>query len=475
MTNVAPQPLDRRTFLARSLRAGVVAGMLGGPQIRSCAQGDGVFRVGEAHVDTTPPKEIELAGFHYPVGGNPRFITDIRQKTAVRALVLQHNLTRVAILSLDIAAVSEAMAKRVQAAVEAKTGIPAANVRLCATHTHSMPTFAFWRQWGTIPEAYRAAVEAKAVEAVTLAEADCAEAVFFAGGSQAEGGNFNRTVKGSKTDRDFTPDSTDAERWLDTLLQVLYFERGGDKHGILWYHFASHPVCYHDGDAGPDWPGLVSQRVQENFGMTPSFLQGHAGDVNPGDGVKWIGEAEPSANAVYAAIDRAMNRLEKVKIDRLAAISDTFPMPLDLDLHRQWLQAYEEHPDQCNKGVWVDEGFAREWYEAMKQRNWTEAAVPVPVSAVQAGSVALAFHPGELFSFYGLDIRHTSPFTHTLATGYTDGSIGYVTDPKAYDEGDGGIYAAVTVPKIIDLPPFTRTAGRDLAAGLGALLKRVVA
>ena len=463
--------LNRRTFLAQSLGAG--ASIVAAPQILSFAQGDKTFRAGEASVDTTPPVEIELAGFHYPIGGTPRFITGTRQKTAVRALVLQQNLTQVAILSIDILAVSDAMAVRVQQAVEAKTGIPAANVRLCATHTHSMPTFAYLRQWGTVPEEYLKTVEAKAVEAVELAQADCAEAVLFVGGSPAEGGNFNRTVKGSRTDKDFTPESTDEERWLDTLLQVLYFERAEGKAGILWYHFSSHPVCYNDGLAGPDWPGLVAQRVQETFGMTPSFLQGHAGDVNPGDGVKWIGEPEPSANAVYAAIDRAMTKFEKIEVDVLRCISRPFAMPLDRALHQQWLDDYAAAPAQCASGVWVDAGFAKEWYEASRDRAWAGDTLPTPISCIQIGNTGLAFHASELFSFYGLDIRHKSPFAHTLLVGYADGALGYVTDPKSYETGDGGNYAAVVVPKILDLPPFTPEAGRALAAGIGGLLRDV--
>lgn len=468
-------PLNRRTFLARTLGAGAAAGLLGGPQVLSFAQGAQTLRAGEAHVDTTPPKEIELAGFHYPVGGTPRYITGIRQPSAARALVLQCGETQVAIVSLDIAAVSESMTKRVQAAVETKTGIPAAHVRLCATHTHSMPTLAYWRQWGAIPEAYQAEVEAKIVEAVARAQADCSEAALFAGASPADGGNFNRTAKTWKTDAEFTLESTDDERWLDRLLQVLHFERTDGKPGILWYHFSSHPVCYHDGEAGPDWAGLVTQEITDEFSMAPSFLQGHAGDVNPGDGVKWIGDAEPSARAVVAAIRKAMARMERIDVDGIGVVAERFDIPLNLALQKQWMETYAAAPEACNKGVWVDEGFAKEWYEASVARNWSEPAVSAPVSALRVGSVGLAFHPSELFSFYGLSIRHQTPFSHTLVAGYTDGSIGYVTDPSAFDEGNGGIYAAVTVPKIIDLPPFTRDAGRKLAGGMVDVLKRAQA
>jgi neutral ceramidase len=466
--------VSRRRFLKQSIAAGAFTGLATGPDVFALGFAKKKLLVGEGIVETPPPLDIELAGFHYQAGETPRYIKGIRAKSFARALVLKRGKQQVAIVSLDIAAVSAAMTKRVQAAVEAHTGIPAGNVRLCATHTHSMPTLAYWRQWGTVPEAYGADVEKKVVEAVTLALADCSEAVAHHGQSRAEGGNFNRTVKGSKTDTDFVlGESTDAERWLDTMVQVLYFERGEGKPKILWYNFASHPVCYNDGDAGPDWPALVTQRVEESLKITPSFLQGHAGDVNPGDGKKWIGEAEQSANAVYDAIVRALDSVQEIDVDVLRSESEWFEMPLDLALQQEWLDQYKTDPESCSRGVWVDAGFAKEWYEVSVKRVWETPSVAVPISAVQLGSIGLAFQPSELFSFYGLDVRYRSPFEHTMVTGYTDGSIGYVCDPSAFEKDNGGLYAAVTVPKIIDLPPFTRDAGQALAGGIGALLKGV--
>ncbi|MCF6286643.1 MAG: neutral/alkaline non-lysosomal ceramidase N-terminal domain-containing protein [Candidatus Hydrogenedentes bacterium] len=468
MKSLSTDALNRRSFLSHSLCA--AAATLAGPTIFS-ARAEGVFRVGEAHVDSTPPKGIELAGFHYKVGGNPRYITDIRQKTAVRALVLQKGETQVALISVDIAGVSDTMAVRVQQAVAAKTGIPAVNVRLCATHTHSMPTFAFWRQWGTTPEDYMKTVEAKAVEAVVRAQADCAEGVAHIGSQQAVGGNFNRTSKTWKTDADYSTDSTDDERWLDTMLHVLYFERGAGKHNILWYNFAAHPVCYADGEAGPDWPGLVTQSIQDSLKVTPSYLQGHAGDVNPGDGVGRRGEAEQPANAVVEALNGAMNSLQKIDVDVLRSETTIFQMSLDLENYRNWLATYKADPTACASGNWVDAGFAKEWYEANANRKWAAPKYPASISAVQLGSVGLAFQPSELFSFYGIKARHNSPFDHTLVTGYTDGFIGYVADPKSFNKGDGGQYAAMTVPMILDIPPYTPEAGRELSQGLSALLK----
>jgi hypothetical protein len=90
---------------------------------------------------------------------------------------------------------------------------------------------------------------------------------------------------------------------------------------------------------------------------------------------------------------------------------------------------------------------------------------------MQLGEVGFIFHPAELYSCYGLIMRRDSPLPTTLVVGYADDSIGYVADPKAYVDGE---YSATVVPKILDLPPFVPTAGREMTAAATALLKKVV-
>ena len=93
------------------------------------------------------------------------------------------------------------------------------------------------------------------------------------------------------------------------------------------------------------------------------------------------------------------------------------------------------------------------------------------ISAMQIGDVGLAFHPSELYSYYGLAIQRSSPLPETIVVGYTDGLIGYLTDPAAYRNGE---YAALTVPKILDIPPFTPTAAAALTAAVVQLIVRTV-
>lgn len=462
---------QRRTFLAGTLGVGVLgaAARFSSGAFAGEASSGG-FSAGEGVVDTTPPLGVEMGGFHR-APGNERVVEGIRQATAARALVLQRGDEQVALLSLDLAGTSAEVARRIQQRVSAATQIPAANVRVCSTHTHSMPAFLYLRQWGAIPLDYMATVEQKAVEAVQLAQADLAPAKLLAGKSRAVGGSFNRTTPNFKTDEAFGADSSDSERWLDTMLRVLFFERGDGKHNLLWYHFSAHPVCYDDDQAGPDWPGLVQARVIESHRVAPSLLQGHAGDVNPGAGDPWRGDAEQTATAVHKAIAEAMNNLQAVPVTTLRSQTTAHGVPYDMELFAAWLKRYRDEPDKCVSGEWVDAGFAQDWYEGNVNRPLDQDHLPVAISALQLGDVALAFHPTELYSYYGLEIQGKSPLAETIVVGYTDGLIGYLTDPAAYRAGE---YAAMTVPRILDFPPFTQTAAAQLSDAVVSLLKQTV-
>ncbi len=422
-------------------------------------------------VDITPPLGIEMGGFHRPPGQERR-ITGIRQPTAVRALVLQRGASQVAVLSLDIAALPLDLACRLQQRVAAQTGIPATQVRVCVTHTHSMPSFCYLRQWGAIPREFMATVEAKTLDAVKLAQTDLAPAALHLGSSRAVGGSHNRTTKTFQTDEQFDEGSTDDERWLDTLLHVLYFDRGSGKRNLLWYHFSAHPVCFADELAGPDWPGMVDQRMRQSSGLSTSYLQGHAGDVNPGSGDPWRGDSEQTTQAVYDALQAALSGMARIEVDTLRSQTTSWNVPLDMEMFQSWLAQYREDPAKCTAASWVDAGFAQDWYQGNAHRDLSQRTLPISLSALQIGSVGLVFHPAELYSYYGLAIRRSSPLPHTIAVGYADGVIGYLTDPRAYEASE---YAAIVVPKILDYPPFTRTAAREMTAELSTLLKQVVA
>lgn len=420
---------------------------------------------GEGIADIPPANGTVLAGFHYKTG-KERAVTGIRQTPKVRALALRAGDTAAVILSIDVTSLSREFASALQRRIEQDTGVAAAHVRVCATHTHSMPALRSLLQWGSVSNEFQALVLERAATAAKSAVADLSEADCYLGAQRVEGGNSNRTTKTWKTDADFTAQSTDDERWLDTMLHALYFQRAEDKKPLLWYHFCAHPVCYQDTLAGPDWPGIVADHIRPE----PAFLQGHIGDVNPGDGKKWIGDPIETAQAVAPALHFAMEHGDVVEIDAIRIVNGIAELHFDMDRFKQDIEFYRSQPDKCVANEWVDAEFAKAWSESAAKWDPAVTTYSAPISAMRLGGLALLFHPAELYSYYGLKLRTSSPFPNVIAVGYCDDFVGYLTDPKAYDNKE---YAALVVPKIMGWPPFTTDCARRFTGQCQELLKKL--
>ncbi|HTD87023.1 MAG TPA: neutral/alkaline non-lysosomal ceramidase N-terminal domain-containing protein [Candidatus Binatia bacterium] len=426
-----------------------------------------MLEAGDGTADITPPQGVELAGFHKPIG-QERVATGVRQRTSARALVLKTDRDRIAIVVLDVLGFSQDFAKRVQKRIARETSVPEKHVRVCATHTHSAPSLMPLLQWGAVSQAYNDLVEKRAAEAAVSAEKDLARADMYIGKQRVESANYNRTAKMWKTDHEFTKDSNDSERWLDTMLHTLYFQREAPKRSLVWYQFSAHPVCYADGLAGPDWPGLVANKMEARDNLIPAYLQGHCGDVNPGESGR--GDAEKVSEAVYAALHHAVGHSEHVPFERIQVATKTHELEFDMELFKRELEDYRKDPPACTKGEWVDAGFAKAWFEHASKWNLRTRTYSAPISAMRFGDLALMFHPSELYSVYGLTVRRESPFENTIVVGYADDMVGYIPDPVAYEKAE---YAAIVVPKLIGFPPFKPDTGRKFADGLLDILKSI--
>lgn len=420
------------------------------------------LEAGEGVVDISPPLGTPLGGYRYRDPAKPRVSTGIGVPPEARALVLRREKTTVAIISLDMLNVSFAMTRKVQEAVEKQTGIPAAHVRICATHSHTMPSIAFNRHWGDNDRAYEATVEKALIQAVRQALSDLAPAELRVGSALVIGGNRNRTLVGTekaRTETAFDKDATDAERWLDTKLRLLVLERK-DRPALVWYHFSAHPTALGGSTlAGAEWPGLVQRMLRNERKLSPSYLQGHIGDVAP------IG-SEPTARAVVDAIVKALDNAKTVTVDQLRVETRAFGLALDIDNFKQQIARLK--PDAEAGKL---DAYNKDWYDNFASKyDLEKKQLPITLAAVRIGSVGMLFHPAELYSYYGLAIQRDSPLAYTFVVGYADGYVGYLVDPKAYQRGE---YAARMVPTILNYPPFTPNAAREMTQAAVELLRKI--
>lgn len=137
------------------------------------------LQVGLAEIDITPPIGYRMDGYFYE-----RLNTGQRDPLKAKALVFQQGQARAAIVVCDLLGMPKSMSSEVRALAASRTGIPAANIAIAATHSHTGPLFAGERarvfseqaaaKFGTDPLAsvkYPEALRDKLVEVIAAANA----------------------------------------------------------------------------------------------------------------------------------------------------------------------------------------------------------------------------------------------------------------------------------------------------------------
>src|SRR5919108_3730371 len=158
------------------------------------------MRAGVAKVCITPPVGTWQGGY----GARSRPCEGVHDDLFARALVLdsagaeggEGQTTRAALVSVDIVGLTHELAAASRRRAEAMTGIPAANIALCASHTHGGPVTRSSLGPGgpqTDPE-YLAVMEKYLAGAVAAAARRLAPAAVRLGRSQA-GFNVNRRLR----------------------------------------------------------------------------------------------------------------------------------------------------------------------------------------------------------------------------------------------------------------------------------------
>ena len=373
------------------------------------------LKAGFAQVDITPNEEITLAG-----SPSPKKTSEVKTRLYVRALVLASDGKKVAIVTLDTLKYPVDLVQKARASIEQATGIPAANVIICASHTHSGPLWSYYPDKLVTP----------ITEAVSKAAYDLTPCTLGTARGRAEGvAECRRVIKdGHAWNRwQLKPDEADqypAEGPADPDFDILALRSADGKFKAVAYNFACHAANNRAPLISADYPGDVENYVQKQLGyaVPAFFLTGACGDVNPIYSVR----RDLFGEKIGSEILRCLGQLEPVAQPTLAIDSREFQMP------------GREHPE------FKEEEVARNWpaqlehyrkaYTSMKARE--KPSYLYFITGIRIGpDFAIITNANELFCSIGLSIKQQSPFKHTMTVEQTNGAHGYVPSAKAFAGG----------------------------------------
>ena len=242
--------MNARIFAALVLFATAMSG-------ESLAQ-TSTLRAGAAKVDVTPA-ENEL----------PRNYEGILDHLYSRAIVIDSGGASAALISLDAGGVSEQIWQNVTQQVERELGIPAKNVVITATHTHSAP--------GQPAASY----VQKIVESVRLAKQRLT-AARIGYGTGVSYINVNRNIIDPQTKRWWEGPNYDGPS--DKTVAVIKLESLNGTPIAVYYNYAMHGVAAGQLDlVSGDAPGTTSKYIEDSFDdkIVALWSSGASGDQNP--------------------------------------------------------------------------------------------------------------------------------------------------------------------------------------------------
>ncbi len=449
------------------------------------AAGPDGFRAGAARVNITPPLGLPLVGeWDTPPG---RYV---RHDLFARCLVLEQGGTRVAFVVCDLLGISRALGDEVRRLAEKQTGIPASQILVSATHTHSAAS-AIGNRFDakTGLDAYQTFVAGRAADAVacavyTLRPARIGWATareprhVFCRRWFLKPGTMPANPFGSTEDRvkmnpgRCNPHLDRPAGPVDPQIVLLAAQAlDGKPIGMLANYSLHYVGGTVKGEISADYYGLYNERMRELLGadgQEPPFVSlmsnGTSGNINnidftkPGEKLPPYARMRLVADEVAQTVFDAYQKIAWRDKAELRAVFGEIELKYrsPTDAQREWARAVTAKmaPDAKPKGL----------SEIYAQRVLACGEAPetgtFPLQAVRVGELGITAIPCEVFSEIGLDLKARSPFKTTCTVSLAHGYFGYLPTPEQHALGG---YETWLGTSRLEIDASTRIADRLLA------------
>ena len=351
-----------------------------------------------------------------------------------------------AVVSVEVCGLKSVDTGKARTSASAETGIPAENILVAATHTHSGP--AAMGFFNPREEEYLDEL----LKNISLAIQNAAQSMRPVVAGCASG--YESTI--SHYRRLCADDGHVVMNWEPYPPEKIKGPLGeiDPEVGVVKIAEAEHPentVCILFNHAGHpnvmsgdnylisgDYPGLAMRLLEKKYGGVALFVNGAQGTMDI-DGLRdrdWEG-VERTGNALAAAVSETALGITLHRSVRLRSGTVKYSLPPRKISIKEL--AWAEHILENTGGeVHARPDGVGDDYKALlfkKLHDNESRKIDVDHTCIALDDTALISFPGELFTEIGMRIKGESPFARTLIAGLTNGEIGYVPTRKAIGEG----------------------------------------
>jgi hypothetical protein len=418
----------------------------------------GELHVGAESVVITPTAGTPMAGYY-----SARAAEGVHDDLFAKALVMEKDEVKAVLVSLDLISTTREIVEEARREVAKTTGIPAANVMISATHSHTGPILSsrgvresFLGGGTDLAQRYAAELPAKIARAVAQAEKALKPARLSVGRGKEETLAFNRRYHMKNGTVGWNPGKLNPNvlkpaGTIDPEVPVVYFESAEKKPLATYVKYAVHLDNIGGLQISADMPYTLSRMLAEFKGpdMVTVYTTGCCGDVNHLN-VNWAEPQKGHENAarmgivLAAEVLRTWPHLKTVQPGALRVKHQTVQLPLskitqdDVDKARDVVNRLKDAG--AKKPTFLEQVQAFKVLD-VQAREGKPTEVEVQVVAL-GRDVAWVSLPGEIFVELGLTIKQDSPFLYTVLAELANGSVGYVPSRRAYPQGNYEVVSA---------------------------------
>ncbi|MHC4327595.1 MAG: sugar phosphate isomerase/epimerase family protein [Planctomycetota bacterium] len=406
---------------------------------------------GVAVTDITPPVGYRMSGYF-----RERLSTGTSNPLRAKAVVIRQGRESAAMVSCDIIGLSPEVSSRARKLAAKKTGIPAANILLAATHSHTGPLYfgALRKHFhhraiaasGSDPYEkvdYSSRLVRRIVKAITQADAAAKPVRLEAGTVEQQGLSFNRRFHMKNGTVRFNPgiqnpDIVRVAGPIDPEVGIVFFrETNTDRNVAAMVNFALHLDTVGGTEYAADYPFYVEQSLREKYGKDLVLLYGTGtcGDINHIDVTK-----RERLKTDY--IGRTLGETVCAKAESLKSITESALAVrraiVDVPLQRYGPEKVAWARESIEKVGTRELSFLEqvEAYKIIAIEMRQSRTIPLEVQVFRLSrDVAVVGLPGEVFVDLGLAIKQSSPFATTIVIELCQDAPGYIPTKKAFAEG----------------------------------------
>ena len=399
------------------------------------------FLAGTASSNITPPLGVRLAGSYLP-----RTAEDVVDDLHAKAVAVSDGTTSVALVVCDLIALSRDRMDQAKERAERMSGIPASNILISCTHTHSGPA-PCW-VLGVAPEdGYLDWACLKIADAVTLAARRMREARAGAAVGTVPDQVFNRRwwMKDGTVRMNPGFQSADLVKPAgptDQQFTILAIETTDGSPLALFANYALHYVGSGASNVlSADYFGMFGRTMKRmmDADLLAVMANGCSGDINNHD----YGVPRHPLSSVPRAKTRQVAEVCAAEATRLwhetVAMAADVPVGVvseEVKVRKRHIpedELAEARAAEAAGGDLKDREFFWKW-QKLRVSELSDA-FPTQLQALRIGDLGVVGLPGEIFVEIGLQIKDGSPFPCTMPVSLANGYLGYTCTDKALREG----------------------------------------